>query len=247
MAREDLEDFRLAGRLVHWGLRTSARPSQEEEYQRLLDRYETDQSFAEAVRALANGLGLSVLSTSEHGLILGAQGDSPFAYPNREFKSVAKADDRLLDGLIQVAIAASVFPRSVDLQEDGPIARPPVTIEEVEELLSTLSRRYQETTVGALDPQTSDIEAGLSEAWRVYQAKVNARETADGRMAPLTVRRVIQANLERLVGLDCFRKEPGEKESYRPTWRYSVLVRELMATTLYQRVCTTLQVTARGE
>ncbi|NVJ18862.1 hypothetical protein [Myxococcus sp. AM010] len=103
-----------AGRLVQWGLRPLARPAQEAEYRELVEHYFDDSAFRTTVRELADGLGLHVLDVSEHGVVLAPMDDSIFALKPADFRpGSSKVDDRLLDGLAQIAIAATVFPVSV--------------------------------------------------------------------------------------------------------------------------------------
>lgn len=114
-----------AGRLVQWGLRPLARPAQEADYRDLVERYFDDGAFRTTVRELADGLGLHVLDVSEHGVVLAPHDDSIFALKPADFRGgSSKVDDRLLDGLAQVAIAATVFPRAGDLDEDPDISVP---------------------------------------------------------------------------------------------------------------------------
>ena len=162
-----------AGRLLHWGLRPHARPAQEPEYQQLVDRYFNDHSFRTIVRQTAEGLGLLVLDVSEHGLVLVPDEDSPFALRGADFRpGASRVEDRMLDGLVQLAIAAAVFPRARDLAEDSDLARPPVTVDEVEDELRSICDRLALQAKGEPDPEAGDEERGLLEAWRVYQRHV---------------------------------------------------------------------------
>ena len=75
------------------------------------------------LRKLASGLGLLVLDAGDHGIVLGPAGESAFAFRPAEFRPSATADDRLLDGLAQLAIAATIFPASRDLEDEATRAR----------------------------------------------------------------------------------------------------------------------------
>lgn len=117
-----------AGRLIQWGLRPKANPFNEPEYRELIDCYIDRPTFRALVRELAEGLGLVILTVSERGLFLGTQEQSIFAQRPSDFRSGrATADDRLLDGLVQVAIAATIYPRQRDLDEDALEAKPPIS------------------------------------------------------------------------------------------------------------------------
>lgn len=108
MPNESNDAYR-AGRLVQWSLRARERPAQAPEYQELVDRYLSRSDFRALVKELAQGLGLSILDISEYGMVLVPDVDSVFAFRPADFRATASTDDRLLDGLVQLAIATTIF------------------------------------------------------------------------------------------------------------------------------------------
>ena len=227
-----------AGRLVQWGLRPLARPAQESEYRELVERYFDDGAFRNTVRELADGLGLHVLDVSEHGVVLTPQDDSIFALKPADFRPTSsKVDDRLLDGLAQVAIASTVFPRARDLDEDPDIVRAPVTVDEVEAQLRQLCERLSDEARGAPDPNAEDERRGLIEAWRVYIQRLETMETRDSRKAMRATRRIIEYSLDRLREFGCFTQvRQGADIAWQPTRRYQIMVQQLAAGALFQLV-----------
>lgn len=227
-----------AGRLIQWGLRSLARPAQEAEYRELVERYFDDGAFRTTVREMADGLGLHVLDVSEHGMVLAPQEHSIFALKASDFRpGSSKVDDRLLDGLAQVAIATTVFPRARDLDEDPDIVRAPVTVDEVEMQLRQLCDRLSEEARGTPDPNAADEHRGLIEAWRVYLQRLEAMETRDSRKAMRATRRIIEYALDRLREFGCFTQvHQGSEPAWQPTRRYQVMVQQLAATALFQLV-----------
>lgn len=223
------EDPYYAGRLIQWGLRGSARPAQEEEYRELLEKYLEQSEFQELTREFARGLGLKILDAGKLGLVLGTLPDSSFAYKPSDFRSTTRADDRLFDGLIQIAIAATVFPRSADLEEDPSFARPPVRSEEVDATLRGICDGLGQKAKSEPDPEM----AGIYEAWRVYQQRPLVKETLDDRAAYRGTRRLIETAFDRLTEFGCFTKHD---DGYQPTWKYQVQVRELAAQNLWMKV-----------
>jgi hypothetical protein len=225
-----------AGRLVQWGLRPLARPAQEAEYRELVERYFNDSLFRTTVRELTDGLGLHVLDASEHGVVLAPQDESIFALKPADFRpGSSKVDDRLLDGLAQIAIAATVFPRARDLDEDPDIVRAPVTVDEVEAVLRVLCERLSVEARGAPDPNASDENRGLVEAWRVYLQRLDTIETRDSRKAMRATRRIIEYSLDRLRDFGCFTQvRQGSEPAWQPTRRYQVMVQQLAGTVLFQ-------------
>jgi hypothetical protein len=230
----DLDEVTRAARLLQFGLSPRARPGQEPAYRELLDRYFDHAGLRALVAAMARGLELQIVDASIHGLVLAPGPESVFS-PSSDDLRHASADDRLLEGLIQVAVAASLFPRPEDLAEEASLARPPLTIDEVEENLRALASRLEEQARQAPDPTADEETAGLSEAWRVYQQRAAAKENRLGGKGARSTRRLIEVALERLVEHGCFTRQEGGAAFY-PTWRYQVLVRELAAMRLFEQV-----------
>jgi hypothetical protein len=233
------EEIVRAARLLHFGLSSRLRPGQEPEYQQLLDRYFDHLELRGVVAAVARGLGLEVVEVSVHGIVLAPAPDSVFAPPREELRH-ASADDRLLEGLIQVGIAATLFPRPADLAEESSIARPPLTVDEVEENLRALVDKLEEQARRTPDPTLDDESAGLSEAWRAYQQRAAAKENRLGGKSARSTRRLIEVAFDRLVEHGCFTRHDGGR-AFHPTWRYQVLVRDLAAMKLFERVQDALQ------
>lgn len=230
------ERTRDAARLVQWGLRVRARPAQEPEYKRLVDLYHDDPHFRSAVRAVADGLGIALVDVGDYGAILAPQDDSVFALRGADFRPASSSvEDRLLDGLIQLAIAATVFPTPRDLEDDPAIARPPVTVSEIEGNLRALCERLAEAARDQPDPIAG--HDGFEEAWRVYHRRLGALETKDGSSARRSTRRLVETNLERLRDHGGFTRDTrGDEASYQPTYRYQAQVRELAANEALRRV-----------
>jgi hypothetical protein len=238
-----------AGRLIQWSLQPFARPAQEAEYKDLVEQYFDDAAFRTMVRELADGLGLHLLDVSEHGVVLAPQDGSIFSFKPADFRSASsKVEDRLLDGLAQIAIASTVFPRAKDLDEDPDIVRPPIIVNEVEDHLRQLCERLSEYARRQPDPDASDESRGLIEAWRVYLQRLDTMETRDSRQARRSTRRIIEYSLERLREFGCFTQvRQGGEQTWQPTRRYQVMVQQLAGTRLFQLVRESLKTPARGD
>lgn len=238
MSEKDIgEQVYNAGRLLQWGLRPSSRPVQEQEYRELVARYLDHPDFRAVVKEVATGLGLTVLDVGELGMVLAPTENSVFATRPSDLLNRTRAEDRLLDGLVQVAIAATVFPRAQDIEETALTARPPVTIDEIEESIRGLCKQLEDESRNRPDPTADEAVAGLYEAWRVYNKRSPTRDTPDNRQAARATRRIIEANLEALREWGCFTSsEQGGVARFQSTWRYQVLVKELAASTLHEKV-----------
>ena len=234
---EDDDAFR-AGRLIQWALNVKVIPFNEPGYRELLDRYIDDSSFRNLVRRFIDGLGLIVLEANDRGLFLGTQDGSVFAQtPNEMRGSRTSAEDRLLDGLVQVAIAATIYPRQQDLDENSLEAKRPVTAGEIDETLRTLCAEQKRRAVENPDMASDEIDQGLHEAWRVYESRPDIKMTAQGNLSPASMQSLIRRHLQFLVDQGCFvMTGQGNAEIYRPTLRYQIQVKELAATKLYQQL-----------
>ena len=238
MTTNDDRDGYFAGRLIQWGLRPKAIPFNEPEYRELIDRYIDRPAFRALVRETAEGLGLVVLGASDRGVFLGTQDNSVFALKPSDFRGGrSTADDRLLDGLVQIAIAASIFPRQQDLDEDSLEAKPPITCREVDELLRKLCAEHKLRRSDDPDAVVDDVHQGFQEAWRVYEARPAVRTTGQGGLAANSTQGLIRRHLNQLVDHGCFiasGQEPDER--FRPTLRYQILVKQLASTALFRHV-----------
>lgn len=231
------DDVFLAARLVQWGLRSKARPVQEPEYRELIQCYFDNTEFRTLVRQMASGLGLRVLEANEHGLFLSPVPDSVFAFRAADFRpGRSSAEERLLVGLIQIAVAATIFPRQRDLDEQSQVARQPVTIEEIDANIRTICDSYARAAASDGDLDASEIERGMEEAWRIYQRRVAVAQTKGGGHGRHTTHHLIRQTLDRLCELGSFTREGDDPPAYRPTMRYQVAVKEMAAAEIFQRV-----------
>lgn len=224
-----------AGRLIQWALQPDARPTAEPEYRELLNRYMDRLTFRSVVQEIAAGFGLRPLDADLHGLVLVPTEGSVFRMKPSEYRASSGADDRLIDGLIQVAILATVFPRAQDLAEPATVARPPITVKEVELTLRQICDRIEEASRGQPDPSVEARTAGVYEAWRVYQRRASVKETRDERKSPKATLTMIEHGLEFLRLQGCFQRTRHSGQ-YQPTWRYQMMVQEFTANQIYKAV-----------
>lgn len=233
----ELTDVFRAATLIQWGLQPRMRPVQNTEYRELIREYLNRSEFRDVVAEMSDGLGLYVLNVSEHGIVLSPREGSVFWMKASEFRSNnSSADQRLLDGLVEITIAATVFPRARDLEDDINRPRPPVTVDEIDDTLRAICARLKEE-FAEVDPDMDDVRTGLYDAWRVYDNTLASRETKDGRESRGSTLRIIKYNLERLKEYGCFTETRyAGKEAWQPTRRYNVLVQELAASRLFDEV-----------
>jgi hypothetical protein len=231
-------EARDVGRLLRFGLARHLDRAELAELRELVQAHGASERFRAVMRATAAGLGLVVVEVDVRGVVLVPMEHSPFAMAPGALRNYASADDRLLDGLIMVSIAATVYPRPETLDEDRTIARLPITVADVEQTLRDLCDRLAAEPEGSSDPAASDAKAGLLEAWRVYAKRPAVRKTPDDRKASRTTTRLIEGTLELLREHSCFVKtaRAGGTEAYQPTWRYQVQMQDFAVSELYDVV-----------
>lgn len=222
-------DTSQAAQLVGFGLRPKLRPIEDPEYLELVRRYRQQDSFARAVQAVADGMGLDILDVTEAaGAVLGAREGSPFAIRLEDYYRRAKETQtrrRVLHGLAQLAIAACCFPRPDDLED--PEHAPRVAVNEVDEYLRDLCRRLDERYSGQeLDPPADQPE--MERAWRMYARQPEAAATGDRRAHEGATRQVITKAFDALIEQGHMRKVSDDYGgTYRPTPAYRIHVHEL--------------------
>lgn len=233
----ELSDVFRAATLIQCGLQPRLRPLQNAEYRELIREYMNRSDFRKVVAEMSEGLGLYVLNVSEHGIVLSPREGSVFWMKPSELRpGNPSADKRLLDGIIQITIAATVFPRARDLEDDVNRPRPPVTVEEIDDTLRAICASLKKEFAN-VDPNADDIRMGIYDAWRVYDNTLSARETRDGRDAAMTTTRMIKYNLEKLKEYGCFTETRyGGKEAWQATRRYNVLVQDVAASRIYDEI-----------
>ncbi|MGV9928338.1 hypothetical protein [Nocardia rhamnosiphila] len=153
-------DFADVGALIGCALRPKLRPGAQTDYRTLLGRYRTDTEFRNAVDSVLDGLGARVLSDSDFGLVLGVRRESVFAYRLSDLPNVGGVAERLLVGLISVAITAYAYPTPADFDDDRVRW---VSVDETERFIREVCDRFKRSPDHA--PTENDA---LDEAWRTY-------------------------------------------------------------------------------
>jgi hypothetical protein len=216
----DAED---AGRLLAYAL--SRGRVMDSVHRELLRRFRTDGAFRGQLESFARGLGLRVLDALEQGLVLAADGDSPFTFRLSDYRQNLSVEDRLCHGLVQVSIAAWCFPSAAQLEdEDRELVK--VSVQDIVEYLKLACQELQRRAT--LDADLARPE--LQEAWRIVLTRAETRDTGDGRRSAHTLAGMVSWAFERLSQEGLLRKESEERGG---TWyvrpAYRVMVRELAA------------------
>jgi hypothetical protein len=220
------ELLREAGRLIALGLMPKRRPSNDEEYARLVRRFLDEPDFENALRAIAAGLGLEVLDVSEFGIVLGAGADSPFGLTVADYRSNMSKEERLLHGLVQVGLAAYLYPRAEDLESDAEVRQ--VSVNDLDDYLRDQCEALRQKKPESADAPVDQPE--LERALQIYLRWPSTKKTADGRRAAKTTQGIIAHALTRLEQQGLLRHVGDQGgDTYQALRRYRVQVRELAA------------------
>lgn len=223
-----------AAELVRFGCRPRLRPLADTRYRELLQRYRMDNVFRGQVDAIAQGLDLDVIAAHpQEGLVVHAHEDGLFGYRLKD-DIRRPAEQRLIVGLVHVAIAARVYPTAVDLEEES-VKR--VSVQDVEGFLRHLVEQLRQAAQG---PDGLAVpHAELDTAWRLYAKRPSGRPTASGRrVTDLSTQGIIQDVLDWLVhqGMASPAPELGAGQ-YRLLHRFRLQVREAASLSAFDVLC----------
>lgn len=229
-----VEDATAAATLIGCGLRPKQVPTRDVVYGELVRRYREDPGFAQVVNGVAGGLGLRVLDVSPAGgVVLAAGHDSVFEIKMETYARQAKIRERrdvekVLHGIVHLAVAALAFPRPADLANDTYVGR--VTVEQVDLMVREACRLLDERAdlAGTADPDADTPE--LEQVWRAYARRPEVAATKDGRAAADSTRGMVARALRFLAEQGFLVPVASEPDGlYRTTHRYQIQVRELAA------------------
>jgi hypothetical protein len=216
-------------------MRPKQLPARDPVYAELVARYVQDDGFKQVAQAVAAGLGLVVLAVSrQSGAVLAAQEDSVFEikmdeYAKRTSIGGRRSAEKVIHGLIHLAVAALGFPRPDDLANDTYVGR--VSVEQVDATVQEACRVLDERARTAEENHDPLEDAPqLEHAWRAYARRPAAAMTKDGRLAADSTRGMTAKALRFLADQGLLAAVSGEQGgTYRTTPRYQVQVRELAA------------------
>lgn len=236
-----LDDATEAARLIGYGLRPKQLPARDLDYSDLVLRYNTDDTFADVVKAVAEGFEVNVLAVSKAtGIVLAPREDSVFSLRLDEYARRAtmtgRGADKLIHGLVHVAIAALAFPRPDDLANDTYVGA--VSVDEVDAVIREACRVLEERSREAEENNDPlDTAPDLEFAWRAYARRPAATATKDGRLAADSTRGMITKAVRFLADQGFLTQRAKDTVGvYNTTPKYQVQVRELAATAAFREL-----------
>ncbi len=232
-------DTTAAARLLRYAVTPSARPTSGSDYRTLLDRYRADAEFAEGVVAIAEGLGLYVHAASPLGLIATGDSDGPFrvtldnsGLPLRASPAASRLQDRLLFGLVLVAVAAYAYPTGEALIETTtPTVR-------AADLNRFLTRKAEALAALARTEGVDEMDAQLGDAARRWLDLPEVLPAERGGYKRDCQRRYITDLLTWLVNAGRARREPSvaddRGQAYTLNDRFRIGIAETADTLAYR-------------
>lgn len=220
-----------ASRLISFGLKPKTRPARDETYLELVNRYRTDDDFADIVKSVALGLDLVILDVDErHGIVVASTEDSVFAVKMTEYAKrtggEGKAAERVLHAIAHMGAATMAYPRPADLANPAYVGR--ITVTGVEAFLREATRRLSEAAFDRGDDTDPPAETpNLELAWRAYQRRAGTPGSGDGRRVASSTLGMVGKALTFLTEQGMLTKRnDDEGGTYVTTSRYRIQVIE---------------------
>lgn len=214
-----------AGKLISFALQPRTLPTDNADYLELIREFTADVSAIQMLERIAGGLGLRVLELNTRaGLVLGTSNESPFELHRDDYHARMSASDRILQGLIHLAIAAWCFPRAEDLGEADDVLPAKLSIDALVEYVYGLCEELKARE----EKNIALPSAELRMAWQHVLALGKYSDSADGRSSFVTVAGKVRYALNFLTRHGLLKREAA---TGRETWlarpAFRVHVREL--------------------
>jgi len=206
-----------AGRLITFALRPTQTPWTVREYAELLRRYEEDSDFRAIVDGVTEGMGLRIVDVSRNGFFFTANEGSPFRLTIDDYKPNMSAQDRVLHGVIQVAVAAFSFPKAEVLDQDDNVAPAQISPGGLAEYI----RKFAETEAARFPSDTVE-ENEESRAWREALARALTMETSSGKESAKSLTGMCRQALDFLERQGLMRTVSDEKNIFQGTTAFRI-------------------------
>ncbi len=235
-----LSEAQKAVLLLNKGLSPRASALQGDvDYRQLLAHWHANPEFRQLVNDLAPMLGVRVIDALDFAIVLAPSGaDSVFAATLTDLRQDLGEMRRGALALVHIAIAATFFPTSAALtgaQDDfAEVSATPARV-------AAVLRGH----CGHLEAKAGDdpdlAEAGLAEAWRELARLPEASPDGSQRAGLRSLAGMVKLVLNQLEGHGMVQTlDTAEGETYIPTPRYRLQVRELAANELFERCASVL-------
>ena len=207
-----------AGKLIAFALRPRQTPWTAREYADLLRRYEEDSQFRSIVDGVREGMGLRIVDATRNGLFLAAAEGSPFRLAADDYKQNMTAQERVLHGVIQIAIAAFSFPKADVLDQEDNVAPAHVTPVKLAEYI----RQFAEAEATRSPAETNSDDSAERRAWREALSRALTMETSGGKESARSLTGMCRHVLDFLEGQGLMRVVDEENAVYQGTTAYRI-------------------------
>lgn len=207
-----------AGKLLAYALRPRQTPWASQEYAGLLQRYETDSQFRSIVDGVVEGLGMRIVDATRNGLFLTATEGSPFRLAADDYKQNMSAQERVLHGVIQVAIAAFSFPKADVLDQDDTVAPAHITPVKLAEYI----RKFAEASATNSPAEAQSDASAERRAWRDALARAMTMETSGGKESTRSLTGMCRHALDFLESQGLMRVVDEDNGVYQGTTAYRI-------------------------
>lgn len=213
-----------AGELLRYALDPHETPFQNKRYAALMNQLYTSETFKTIFANVAVGLEIQVLAYSTHGIFLTGRERSPFAFKMEDYKGGMRAEERVVHGLLLLAIAAYCFPTVEVLDQGDDLLRPRFTVEQTVEFVQGLCKVCKTNSPG--DPEMGSPEMQL--AWQAILHLSVSKNTRDGKLSNQSLAGMVRYALDRLTDHGLMRFLGEENWGiFQPTPAYRVQLRQL--------------------
>ena len=206
-----------AGRLLGFALR-SQNPLTSKDYAELLRRYDEDTVLRTIADNVCDGLGLRVVYVGKHGMVLTPTDVSPFRLTAEDYRSGMSSEERMLHGLIQVAVAAYSFPRAETLAQDDDVQPALLTAQKLAEYL----REFGEAEQRNLTAVPDHVATEERKLWREVLVQALTKETSGKRESPKSLTGMCRYALEFLAKEGLMRVVDEKKGMYQGTSAFRI-------------------------
>lgn len=232
-----IDQLENASKLIYKGLNAKATPDKDNEYKKLIAKFEADELFRDQIDAIAKGLELKVVDVSyEAGaIILPLDQYSAFCFGGLEKlrKTLGKNTD---DGSVKrgamvltiIALLATFFRDEVQFREYKQ-AQQTQTLHNISHLLldicESLQARYHE--------DQEDIPEYLRQGWEII---LNLPQIKEGQATPNSVEGLIEILTTRFIDEGLLVKDQSryDEKAWFPTQRFIAQMERETATGIYE-------------
>lgn len=231
------------GRLIRYGLEVRLSPASDVEYLQLVREFLSDADFQKIALAFAQGLGLRILNVStQSGVTLGTTAESPFQLQRDDYHSRMSGADRIVQGIIHLAIAAWCFPKAEDLREPDEVLPARITVEQLVDYIHNLCEDIKNRKEHRTD-SNSELRTGS----QFVLALGKYADSADGRNSFTTLAGKVRFALNFLTNHGLLKREgPDNGPSWLARPRFRIHVREFAGHEAFRLVMGTAQDVPRG-